>query len=223
MLCIFSCNFLCTPSRSVEQGTPRYCGFFLHFSSIFPFWLLPPFRGCIHPPACFDLHFFLHPHHCLGSSLWSTLMASTFRGAGVLSLAIFFKGPWVLFLAVFTLPLSCQSFFPSSFTGIHPPASVAALYGESGKEICSLEPSRIKNRTSWSAFTAPSCTSVHFWFCPHQQFLSHPAMLLVSTRAQYVSDSVPTKTVTEAVLLMPAAYAHFSRVLSPCSLAPVSS
>ena len=54
-LCIFSCVFLCAPSRPIDQGA----------SSVFPFWLLPPFRCFLHPTAFFDLSFLLHPCHCL--------------------------------------------------------------------------------------------------------------------------------------------------------------
>ena len=36
-----------------------------------PFWLLPSFVGSLQPPASSDLHFLLHPHHCLRSSFCS--------------------------------------------------------------------------------------------------------------------------------------------------------
>ena len=39
--------FLCTPRRSVEQGTPQQLCLFLHFSSVFSFWLPPPLKGSL--------------------------------------------------------------------------------------------------------------------------------------------------------------------------------
>ena len=55
------------------------------------------------------------------------LMASTFRGACYLSLAVFFKGPWVLTLALspFSL-LPKSSLFPSPFTKFHPHCVVSS-------------------------------------------------------------------------------------------------